>query len=71
MTEKNIHLDPVSLYVAVATCNLYTPDILALAEISKRTWTRACKGKPIRAQTAGRIARALNVPVIALLPQNK
>ena len=70
MKNNNIHFDVIALYVAVAESNLYTPDILAAAEISMRTWVRACKGKPVRAQTAGRIARALNVPVLSLLPKN-
>ena len=63
-----MNLDIKALYVAVAESRLATKEILQRAGITPRTWLKARQGKPVRAQTAGRIAYALNVPVTALLP---
>lgn len=61
-------LDKEKLFIAVAESTLKTSQILKLAKITHTTWVRACNGQPIRPQTAGRIARALNVTVKSLLP---
>ncbi len=66
-----MNLDVIALYAAVANSQLTTQEILEKADIAPRTWVKAKNGKPVRAQTAGKIARALNVPVLSLLPQKK
>ena len=63
-----MNLDIKALYVAIAESQLSTKEILQKAGITPRTWLKARRGLPLRAQTAGRIAHALNVPVTALLP---
>ena len=64
-----MNLDVIALYAAIASSQLTTDEILQKANIAPRTWVKARKGEPIRAQTAGKIARALNVPVLSLLPK--
>ncbi len=62
-----MELDTKEVYIAVANSQLETKEILKKAKITHRTWYKAAKGLPIRPQTAGRIAKALSVPVETLL----
>ncbi len=64
-----MNLDITALYTALAESGLSTKDMLKRACITARTWAKARTGQPIRAQTAGKIAKALNVPVLSLLPK--
>lgn len=63
-----MNLDVRALYIAIAESRLATKEILQRAGITPRTWQKARTEKSIRAQTAGRIAYALNVPITTLLP---
>ena len=66
-----MNLDTTALYIAFANSGLKTKDVLERTELCENTWLKARRGEPVTARTAGRIAKALNVPVKSLiLPNN-
>ena len=68
---ENMKLDTTALYVAFANSGMKTKDILEKTKLAENTWLKARRGGPVTARTAGRIAKALNVPVKSLiLPNN-
>ncbi len=54
-------IDGKKLYIACAKLCIGTNEIVRLAEISTVTLQRIYDGKPVRAKTLGRIAKALGV----------
>ena len=64
-----MNLDTNALFEAFAESGLRTKDILRKTKMSANTWLKARRGEPVSAQTAGRIAKVLGVPVKSLLPK--
>ncbi len=62
-------IDVKKLFALCASKQMTVRELAEIAKCSTATLMRACKNKPLRALTVGKLAAALNVDVTELLAE--
>ena len=67
--EENVRINSRKLAIAMATAGYSFIDLATVSGVSRTSLSYINCGKSCKPQTAGKIARALNVPVEKLIEQ--